>query len=314
MQTLSAKFPIAQRTYGSLDISASKNQKKSLHDLSSELLTSLGDNKYFKYTVDLSIGISLLSLFGSGLAEFKLLGLSKNSTKKLGFFADYANRTFQSLNALKNITTLFPRRDLMNAFAHALDFIMPALIPMNDFYLARGAPLGLYTGAHAMNIINRKEKFSSYGDYFQHLKSALEKSFVDFSLLKPGFLKRFLAHENAMMGMSSAALCLFGVGLWKPLEMILGPVGRSSAAFLRDTGGFFQALEGMKPGHFFSGRIFFGLSGYSQFIGAVCNLLAETVLDGYKSALDPLSFAFSDLGRWLFRISNDRGEAKGLVH
>jgi hypothetical protein len=312
MQSVSANFSKAQRTYGFIDNSASKNQKKSIHDLSSQVLTSLGDNKYFKNTVDLTSGISLLSLFGSGLAELKLLGLTPESTKRLGVFADYANRTFQMLNALKNITTLFPRRDLMNAFAHALDFIMPALIPMNDFYLARGAPLGLYTGAHAMNIINQKEKFSSYGDYFQHLKSALEKSFKNFSLFKPGFLKRFLAHENAMMGMSSFGFSLLGVGLWKPLEMILGPVGRSIAAFLRDTGGFFQALEGMKPGHFFSGRIFFGLSGYSQFIGAVCNFLAETVLKGYKSALDPLSFAFSGLGRWLFRISNDLGEAKGL--
>lgn len=277
-----------------------------------DILTALNSNKIFKNIVDISSGVSLLSLFSSGLAEFKLLGLSKVASERLGVFADYANKAFQMLNALKNITTLLPRLDLVNAMGHGLDFIMPVVTPMKDFYLARGAPLGMYVGAHAMNIINEKEKFKNTQEYWDHVITALKKTvknFTDFGSLP----KKFFAHETAMMGVASSFLCLLGVSLWKPLEALIGPAGRSIAAFLRDSGGFLQGLEGMKPGHLASGRVFFALSGYSQFIGALCNLLAETVMKGSKSALDPLSFAFSGLGRWLFRISNDKGEA-GLVN
>lgn len=285
-----------------------KNQAPATPPNPSNILTQLGSNKIFKNIVDITSGISLVSLFSSGLAEFNLLGLSKPSTARLSVFAEYVNKTFQMLNALKNISTLLPRLDLMNTFGHGLDFIMPVVTPMKDFYLARGAPLGLYVGAHAMNIINEKEKFTSLQEYFDHIKIALKKTFKN--ITQQGFsLKKFLAHEKALIGMSSSAFCLLGVGLWKPLEALIGPAGRSIAAFLRDSGGFLQGFEGMKPGHLASGRIYFALSGYSQFIGAFCNLLAETVMQGSKSALDPFSFAFSGLGRWLFRISNDKGEA-----
>jgi hypothetical protein len=213
------------------------------------------------------------------------------------------------LNAFKNITVLFPRNDFFNALGHTADFILPAFVPMKDFYLTRGVPLGLYVGAHSSNIINEKEEFLNYKDYFEHQVKSFKKTLENFSIRKPGLFKRFFAHQTAMMGVTSSFLCLIGVTLWKPLELLFGSSGRGIAVALRDCGGFLQAFEGMKPGHIISGRIYFGLSGYSQFIGALCNLLAETVLKSYKSALDPLSFAFSGLGRWLLRISNDRGEA-----
>lgn len=65
----------------------------------------------------------------------------------------------------------------------------------------------------------------------------------------------------------------------------------------------------MKPGHISSGRIYFGLSGYAQGLGALTNIVAETLGKKFKSALDPLSFAFGSLGRIFFRMSNDHGES-----
>jgi len=69
------------------------------------------------------------------------------------------------------------------------------------------------------------------------VKTALKKTFKN--ITQQGFsLKKFFAHETALMGVSSSFLCLLGVSLWKPLEALIGPAGRSIAAFLRDSGGF----------------------------------------------------------------------------
>jgi hypothetical protein len=272
-------------------------------------LKKLGGNSFFRSVVDVISGISLASLFGSSFAELKLLKFHKETTKKISSFANYANKTFQILNSIKNITSLYPRKDLLNAFGHAVDIVVPFFAPMKDFYLWRGLPLGLYVGAHAVNIVNEKEEFASNSQYLKFLKKALNQTVENFNIKKPGFWSRYFTHKNAMMGVTSSLLCLSGVGLWRPLELIFGKFGRSVAAIMRDSGGFFQAFEGMKPGHIASGRIFFGLSGHSQFLGALANMLAETVLSKYKAGLDPLSFALSSLGRWLYRISNDRGEA-----
>lgn len=273
-------------------------------------LIALSKNSSFNKSIDFVSLLSLVSLFASSFLEAGLTKASKSLVSGVSNVADYANKTFQIINSIKNITSLYPRKDYINVLGHAIDVVLPFFVKMKDFYLARGLALGTYVGAHAINIMNEKESFKSISEYKDHLTEAFRKTMENFFTSPKVFLQRLGAHRHAMIGVLSSVFCLGGFALWKPLELILGhSLGRKIVTAMRDLGGLFQSIEGMKPGHMVSGRIFFGFSGYSQCLGAICNFLAETVLAKYKSALDPLSFAFSSLGRWLYRISNDRGEA-----
>jgi hypothetical protein len=273
-------------------------------------LISLSKNKYFNKSIDAISLVSLASLFGSAILETKKTPVPESIIKPISTFADYANKAFQLINSLKNITSLYPRKDYINVIGHASDLILPFLFEMKNFYLSRGISLGLYVGAHAINIMNEKESFKDVGEYSEHVTEAFKKIKQNFFTDPKNFFNRLVDHKHAMIGVISSSLCLLGVTIWKPLQMIVSKdTAKTISTGLRDLGGFCQAMEAMKPGHIVSGRVFFGLSGYSQFLGAFSNLLGETLFKSHKAVMDPLSFAFSSLGRWLYRISNDRGEA-----
>lgn len=268
----------------------------------------LANSKPLNTTVNTVSFVSLITLFTSSILN---LGLTKETSfkKNFDFFADFSNKAFQILNSLKNVFNLLPNHDYLNTFGHFTDMVTPFFVGMKDFYITRGLPLGLYTGAHTANVINEKNIFRNFSDHIKHLQLAAKKTFNNFKASPLVVLQRLLEPQRAMMGVLASVFCLAGFALFKPLESMFGKPGRAVAATFRDLGGICQSFEGMKPGHMSSGRVFWGLSAYSQFAGVLANLLAETFLSKYKSALDPLSFAFSGLNRWLFRISNDRKES-----
>ncbi len=272
------------------------------------LLNQIHKSPSFNKIVD---GVSLSSISALTLSAFvnkHFFKVPENLSKFLYNFGDISNKVFQALNSVKNIAKLYPNKDYVNSLGHLADFFLPFIYKMKDFYLSRGLSLGLYGGANALNIIGKKANFKSEKEYFDHVKNGLSKSFENFFSNPKEFFKNFFRHDKAMTGIFASSLCLSGFVLWKPLELMFGKVGRVITALLRDSGGFLTALELMKPGHLRSGKIFLGLSGYSQFLGAAFNLLAESAFNKYKEILDPLSFAFSNLGRWLLSISYAREE------
>lgn len=272
------------------------------------LLNKIHKSESFNKIVD---GVSLSAISALTLSAFvnkHFFKIPDNLSKFLYNFGDISNKVFQGLNSVKNIAKLYPNKDYVNTLGHLADFFLPFIYKMKDFYLSRGLSLGLYGGANALNVIGKKAKFKSEREYFDHVKNGLSKSFQNFFSNPKAFWQNFFRHDKAMTGIFASGLCLGGFTLWKPLELMFGKVGRVITAVLRDSGGFLTALELMKPGHIRSGKVFYGLSGYSQFLGAVFNLLAESAFNKYKEILDPLSFAFSNLGRWLLSISYAREE------
>ncbi len=283
-------------------------QQKPEPSVIENLLNQIHKSPSFNKIVD---GISLSSISALTLSAFvnkHFFKVPENLSKFLYRFGDISNKVFQSLNSVKNIAKLYPNKDYVNTLGHLADFFLPFVVDMKDFYLSRGLSLGLYGGANALNTLGEKAKFKSEQEYFDHVKDGLSKSVQNFFGNPGSFFKNFFRHDKAMTGIFASSLCLSGFTLWKPLELMFGKVGRVITAVLRDSGGFLTALELMKPGHIRSGKIFYGLSGYSQFLGAVFNLLAESAFNKYKEVLDPLSFAFSNLGRWLLSISYAREE------
>lgn len=283
-------------------------------DSLTEAFKQLSQSKLFNSSIDNISYVLLASLFGASFCESKIIKVPEKFTKGLSRFADLANRVFQALNSTKNLSQLYPRKDYLNALGHAGDWVALAVSNSQNHYNDRGwLSLCWYILAHSINIMNEKDEFTSLDDHLHHLKLGFQKIKKNFFSEPSKFFSRLVQHEHSMMGVLASALCFTGGIALRPLSAIFGQVGRGIAATMRSAGGIFQALEAMKPGHIISGRIFFGLSGYAQALGAVSNIFAETIGKDYKRALDPLSFALSSLGRILYRMSNDNKEA-GLTN
>ena len=283
-------------------------------DSLTEAFKQLSQSKLFNKGIDNVSYVLLASLFAASFCESKLIKIPENFTKGLSRFADLANRVFQALNSTKNLSQLYPRKDYLNALGHAGDWVALAVSKSQDHYNDRGwLSLCWYILAHSINIMNEKDEFRSLEDHLNHLKLGFQKIKKNFFTEPSQFFSRLVQHEHAMMGVIASALCFTGGITLRPFHALFGQAGRGLAATMRSAGGIFQALEAMKPGHIISGRVFFGLSGYAQALGALSNIFAETIGKNYKRALDPLSFALSSLGRILYRKSNDNKEA-GLTN
>jgi hypothetical protein len=273
-------------------------------------LRKLSDNTTFNRSVDWTSNILLASLFSASLFESRFIKLPEQFIKRFSRFADLANRVFQALNSSKNISKLYPRKDYLGAFGHAGDWIALAVSKSKDHYNDRGLfSLCWYFAAHAFNIINERDEFNNWQDYINHIQEALRKTKKNFFTEPNKFLEKLLDHRHAMMAIIASALSFSGGFLWRPLEYLFGGPGRAVATTLRSLGGIFFAAEAMKPGHIASGRLYYGLSGYAQGLGAVMNIISDTVGKKFKEAIDPLSFAFSSLGRIFLRMSYNRAEA-----
>ncbi len=253
----------------------------------------------------------LLTLLASAFLETGLSKADSSQIQKVSKVADLGNRFFQISNSVRNLITLIPNRDYLSSLGHLFDVIIPFFSKGEDYFISRGIALGNYVLGRGFNIINSKDKFSSWADYKSHIKLAWTKIqtklFGDWRNLGSNLMK----HEFALLDVISGLLSNTAVLLWKPLELLLGETGRKIAVVLVDLGRFCQAFESMKIGHLKSGRLFMFSSGYAQVLGAITHLLGETSLKPFKKVCDPLSFAFSAVNRWCQSISNQRGEAGG---
>ncbi len=273
-------------------------------------MKELSNSKVFNGVIDNTSYLLLATLFGASFCESGLVKFPKKFTSALSATADWGNRLFQALNSTKNISKLFPRKDYLNALGHAGDWMALAFSDSKNHYNDRGwMSLCWYILAHSINIMNERDEFKSLDDHVNHLKLGLQKTYKNFFTEPKQFISRLFQHEHSMMGIIASALCFSGGILVRPLGAIFGQAGRGIAATMRSAGGICQAMEAMKPGHIISGRVFFWLSGYAQALGALSNILAETIGKKYKAALDPLSFALSSLGRIFYRKSNDNAES-----
>lgn len=185
---------------------------------------------------------------------------------------------------------------------------MPFTAKGENYFIARGLPLGQYVAARGINIMNEKDEFKSLDDYKNHLIKAWGKIKDKFFTNWRDIPKNLLNHKFAMFDILSGIFSTAAVVLWKPLEMVLGSAGRKLAVVMVDLGRFCQAFESMKFGHIRSGRHYMFASGYSQVLGAITHMLGETVFKKIKNVCDPLSFGFSALNRWFQSLSNERGE------
>ncbi len=268
----------------------------------------LSKSKTFKKTVDLTTIGTIASLFSSALLETGALGVPASIVKPFSKFADLANRGFQLINSFRNITTLLPNHDYLGVLGHFWDLVVPFTAKGENYFIARGLPLGQYVTARGINIMNEKDEFKNVDDYKAHLAKAWGKIKDKFFTNWRDIPKNLLNHKFAMFDILSGVFSTAAVVLWKPLEMVLGGFGRKIAVVMVDLGRFCQAFEGMKFGHMRSGRYFMSLAGYSQVLGAITHMLGETVMKSAKKICDPLSFAFSALNRWFQSLSNERGE------
>jgi hypothetical protein len=66
-------------------------------------------------------------------------------------------------------------------------------------------------------------------------------------------------------------------------------------------------LEQAHPGHYQAGRKFYFYSGLGLIGGTISDLLSK-LLPYYKKSLVPLSLAIDGFGRYLLRVSHNRGE------
>jgi len=151
-------------------------------DIISDAFDALAKNKLFNTTLDgISNGI-LVSLFGASIFESRILKLPEGFIKGFSSFADKGNRVFQALNSFKNICKLYPRKDYINAFGHAGDWLALAVSKTKDHYNDRGwMSLAWYVFAHSLNIMNandngnEKKSFQNMDEYKAHIKLGLAK-------------------------------------------------------------------------------------------------------------------------------------------
>ncbi len=268
----------------------------------------LSKNKVFAKAIDGSSIAAIISLFSAALFETKALGLPQAFVKPFSKFADLANRGFQLINSFRNITELLPKHDYLGVIGHFWDLVVPFTAKGENYFIARGLPLGQYVAARGMNIMNERKVFKSFDDYKSHLSVSWNKIKTNFFTNWRDIPKNLMNHKHAMFDILSGIFSTAGAVLWKPLESILGSVGRKIAVVLVDLGRFCQAFESMKVGHLRSGRHYMFASGYSQVLGAITHMLGETIFKPLKNVCDPLSFGFSALNRWFQSLSNERGE------
>lgn len=278
--------------------------KNSFH----EILEKIHSNKTFLNFSNFTSVFSIIALFTSALFNKSFIKVPDSAAKFFYRLGDISNKTFKVINAVENVTKLIPIRDYTGSLAHFSEMALAFYYKMSDYYLGRGLSLALYGATNALNILNEKARFKTDQEHLQHIASGFTKTYQNFVTDFKKIPRNIFKHEKAMFSTISSGLCFAGYFLWRPLEALFGKNGRVFVAWLRDIGGLFQAFEGMNLGHFFHGKIFFGLAGYSQFLGVVANHLAETTLSKYKDALDPLSFAFTNLNRWFMKFSTQREE------
>lgn len=241
-----------------------------------------------------------LSIFGNGIAAianiFDLSSGVKSFADKFGYFG---TKIFLVLNGFINSLEYLHKKDLLGAIGHSLDVIVGIGAKHEHMYLDRGNPVGIYTYANTIRHMNGKKKFNTFTEHFDHVKEGLRKSYNN--IFSKDFFKNFGDVDKGMFGIWSGILCNIGAVVWHTTGM------ERLATIIRDFGGFLVDLEQAHPGHLSAGRKFYFYSGLGLMGGTASDLLAK-LFPYYKKSLVPLSLAIDGFGRYLLRVSHNRGE------
>lgn len=241
-----------------------------------------------------------LSIFGNGIAAvaniFDLSAGVKNFCDKFGYFG---TKIFLVLNGFINSLEYLHKKDLLGAIGHSLDVIVGIGAKHEHMYLDRGNPVGIYTYANTIRHMNNKKKFETFTEHFEHVKEGIHKSYNN--IFSKNFFRNFLDVDKGMFGIFSGILCNIGAIIWHTTGM------ERFATIVRDFGGFLVDLEQAHPGHYRAGHKFYFYSGLGLMGGTGCDLLAK-LFPYYKKSLVPLSLAIDGFGRYLLRVSHNRGE------
>ncbi len=241
-----------------------------------------------------------LSIIGNGAAAVaNLCNLSdgvKNFADKFGYIG---TKIFLVLNGFINSLEYLHKKNLLGAVGHFMDVIVGIGASHDHIYLDRGNPVGIYTYANTICNMNGKTKFNTFNEHFDHIKLGMQKSVQN--LFTKDFFRNFADVNKGMLGILSGILCNAGAIIWHT-------TGKEElATIVRDGGGFLVDLEQAHPGHYQAGRKFYFYSGLGLIGGTVCDLLSK-LLPYYKKSLVPLSLAIDGFGRYLLRVSHNRGE------
>lgn len=248
---------------------------------------------------------NFFSIIGNSTSAFaNILNLSDGVKNFCDGFGRIGTRLFLILNGVINSLEYLNNKNLLGAFGHSLDIIVGSKSTHDHTYLNRGNAVGLYTYANTICNMNGKSKFSSFGEYLEHLKLGLKKSMS--YVFSKDFFANFKDANKGMFGILSGILCNVGSLLWH----FTG--NEKLATILRDGGGFLVDLEQSHPGHWLNGRKFYFASGLGLVGGTVCDLLSK-LFPYYKKSLVPLSLAIDGFGRYLLRISHNRNELGNTI-
>ena len=241
-----------------------------------------------------------LSIIGNGVAAVaNIFDLSESTKKFADKFGYFGTKIFLVLNGFINSMEYLHKKNLLGAVGHFLDVIVGIGAPHDHVYLDRGNPVGIYTYANTISHMNGKGEFSTFTEHFDHVKEGLKKSAQN--LFTKDFFRNFTDVNKGMMGILAGILCNTGAVIWHTTGM------EKLATIIRDFGGFLVDLEQAHPGHYAAGHKFYFYSGLGLIGGTVCDLLSK-LLPYYKKSLVPLSLAIDGFGRYLLRVSHNRGE------
>lgn len=245
-----------------------------------------------------------MSIFGNGAAVvanmFRLPEAVQNFANSFGKFG---TKAFLILNGAINVLEYLLKFDLLGALGHFNDVIIGSTVPHDHIYLDRGTASGTYTLSNSFSIINGNDSFKSPMDHIEQSFKALKKTYHNF--MSKDVLKNLADSNNAMLGVVAGILSNFGALTW----LVTGR--EKLATVIRDFGGFLIDLEQAHPGHLKNGKKFYFASGLGLVGGTISDFLAK-MLPSYRNALVPLSLCIDGVGRYLLRMSHNRGELSKL--
>lgn len=245
---------------------------------------------------------NFLSIFGNAASAFAHIFDSSKAVKNFAdSFGKFGTKAFLILNGAINFLEYLLKFDLLGALGHFNDIVVGLFAPQDHTYLDRGTASGTYTLANSLSIINGNDHFNSAGEHFKHIMSGLKKTYHNF--VSKDILTNLANSNNAMLGVVAGILTNLGALTW----LVTGKEKLGTA--LRDFGGILIDLEQAHLGHLKNGKKFYFASGLGLIGGTISDFLAK-MLPYYRDTFVPLSLCIDGIGRYLLRMSHNRGELK----
>ena len=248
---------------------------------------------------------NFLSIFGNAASALANIFDWSDSVKSFADgFGKFGTKAFLVLNGAINVLEYLLKCDLLGALGHFNDVIIGLTAEHDHIYLDRGSASGTYTLANSLSIIQGNDNFKSPGHHWGQSLDALKKSYKN--IFTKDFFKNLANSDNEMLGVLAGIFCNLGTFTW------LTTGKEKLSTIIRDFGGIMIDLEQAHPGHFKNGKKFYFASGIGLIGGTVCDFLAK-MLPLYRKAFVPLSLCIDGIGRYLLRMSHNRGELSKAV-